>query len=89
LSSQGWQEITTAPPWHPIAGAGGPDAGFFRGVVAAELVEVLLPFAVLACLATVRRLWRAWPILLIAMILTATLGALFWHLLRTAANQLG
>jgi hypothetical protein len=89
LSSQGWQEITTAPPWHLLAAAGGPDAGFFRGVAAAELVEVLLPFAVLAWLATVRRLWRAWPILLMAMILTATLGALFWHLLRTAANQLG
>ena len=89
LSSQGWQEITTAPPWHLLVASGGPGAGFFRGVVAAELVEILLPIAVLVWLATARRLWRTWPILLIAMISTATLGALFWHLLRTAANRLG
>lgn len=84
LSGQGWQEVTAGPPWHVLAGG-----GFFGGVGAAELIEVLLPFAVLAWLATVRRLWRAWPLLLIAMISTATLGALFWHLLRTAANHLG
>jgi hypothetical protein len=89
LSGQGWQEITAVPPWPLLAEAGGPDAGFLRGVGAAELIEVLIPLAVLAWLATIRRLWRAWPILLIATILTATLGALFWHLLRTAANQLG
>jgi hypothetical protein len=89
LSSQGWQEITAAPPGQLIAAAGVPDAGFFRGVGATELVEVLLPFAVLVWLATVRRLWCAWPIPLIAMISNATLGALFWHLLRAAANQLG
>ncbi|MEU4242385.1 hypothetical protein [Actinoplanes sp. NPDC026619] len=85
LSGEGWQEITATPPW-PVEAAGG---GFLRGVGAAQLAEVLLPFAVLAWLAAVRRLWRAWPILLGAMILTATLGALFWHLLRTAADQLG
>ena len=89
LSSQGWQEITAAPPGQLIAAAGGPDAGFLRGTGAAELVEILLPLAVLAWLATARRLWRAWPILLIAMISTATLGVVFWRLLRTAANQLG
>ena len=89
LSSQGWQEITAVPPGQLITAAGGPDTGFFRAAGAAELAEVLLPFAVLAWLATDRRLWRAWPILLIAMISTATLGALFWHLLRTTANQLG
>jgi hypothetical protein len=71
LSSQGWQEVTAAPPGQLIAAAGGPDAGFLRAVGAAELVEVLLPFAVLAWLATVRRLWRVRPILLIAMISTA------------------
>lgn len=89
LSSQGWQEITAVPPGQLIAAAGGPDAGFLRGVGDAELVEVLLPFAVLAWLATARGLWRAWPILLITMISTATLGALFWHLLSTAAYRLG
>ncbi|MEV4702233.1 hypothetical protein [Actinoplanes sp. NPDC049316] len=45
--------------------------------------------ALLAWLATVGRLWRVWPILLVAMISTATLGALFWHLLRTAQYQVG
>jgi len=94
LSSQGWQEITTASPRHLLAAAGSPDANFFRGFGfrgfgAPELVEVLLPLAVLAWLATNRRLWRAWPFLLTATILTAALGALFWHLLRAAAYQLG
>jgi hypothetical protein len=89
LSGQGWQEITTTPPGQPVAAVGGPDAGLFSGVGAAQLVEVLLPLAVLAWLATVRRLWRAWPILLVATISTATLSALFWQLLRTAAYRWG
>jgi hypothetical protein len=88
LSGQGWQEIATTPPGRLWA-IGGPDAAFARGIGAAELVEVILPLAVLAWLATRRRLWHAWPILLIAMVVTATLSALSWHLLRTAANHLG
>jgi hypothetical protein len=88
LSGQGWQEIVTAPPWH-LWGIGGTDAVFAHGISAAELVEVILPLAVLAWLATVQRLWRAWPILLIATVVPATLNAPFWHLLRTAANQFG
>jgi hypothetical protein len=83
LSGQGWQEIAGAPS------IGGQNAAFARGIGAAELIEVILPLAVLAWLATVQRLWRAWPVLLIAMVVTATLSALFWHLLRTAANQFG
>jgi hypothetical protein len=51
--------------------------------------RVALRGGVLAWLATSRRLWRAWPILFIAMVVTAALSALGWHLLRTAANQLG
>jgi hypothetical protein len=75
------------------AAAGSPDANFFRefglrGAGAAELVEVLLPLAVLTRLATDRRLWRARPFLLTATILAASLGALFRHLLRAAAYQL-
>ena len=77
-----------APPRRP-GGIGGPEAAFARGISAAEMVEVVLPLVVLAWLATVQRLWRAWPVLLVAMVVTATLSALFWHLLRTAANQLG
>jgi len=88
LSGQGWQEITAAPPWHGWV-ISGPDALFARGLVAAELVEIMVPFAVLAWLATARRLWRAWPIVLTAMVATATLSALLWHLLRIAAHQLG
>jgi hypothetical protein len=88
LSGQGWQEITAAPPWH-LWTAGGPDAVFVHGLGAAELIEVIVPLAVLAWLATAQRLWRAWPLMLIAMAVTATLSALLWHLLRTAANQLG
>jgi hypothetical protein len=82
LSGQGWQEIATTP-------AGRLDAAFVRGIGVAEVVEVILPLAVLAWLATRRRLWRAWPVLLTAMVVTATLSALSWHLLRTAENHFG
>lgn len=89
LSSEGWQGTTTAPPWRLLAAAVSSDAGYVRGFAAAALAEFLVPFAVLAWLATAHRLWRAWPIMIIAMILTAASGALFWHLLRTAANHVG
>ena len=88
LAGQGWQEDAMAPPWRLWA-ADGPDAAFVRGIIAAELIMDIVPLVVLAWLATARRLWRAWPLLLIAMAVTATLSALLWHLLRTAANQLG
>jgi hypothetical protein len=88
LSGQGWQEIATTPTGRLVA-IGGPHAAFVRGIGAAGLAEVILPLAVLAWLATRRRLWQDWPILLIAMVVSATLSALSWHLLRTAANHLG
>jgi len=86
LSGQGWQEIGTAPPW-PLWVPDGPDAALARGMIAAVLIQVILPLAVLTWLATVRRLWRAWPLLLLAMIATATASALCWHLLRVAADR--
>jgi hypothetical protein len=78
LSGQGWQEITTTPP-------GAPDVAFVDRIGAAQLVEIILPLAVLAWWATRRRLWTAWHILSIAAVVTATLSALCWHLLQTAA----
>jgi hypothetical protein len=88
LSGQGWQEIAAAPlPRLWVTGV--PYAFFVHGIGAAELVEVLLPLAALAWLATTRGLWRAWPLMFTAMMVTATLSALLWHLLLTAANQLG
>ena len=89
LSGQGWQEIVIPTgPWSLWA-VGSPDAVFHRGVSTAELVEVIVPLAVLAWLVTRRRLWHAWPVLFIATLVTATLSALSWHLLRTAADHLG
>ena len=88
LSGQGWQEIATTPTGRLWA-IGGPNTALVRGIGAAELVEVILPLAVLVWLATRRRLWHAWPILFGATVVTATLSALCWHLLRTAAVQLG
>lgn len=83
LSGQGWQQVAMAPPWR-LWLIGDPNADYVRGILAVELVGVILPFAVLAWPATRRRLWRAWPSLLLAMAGTATLSALFWHLLPTA-----
>ncbi|WP_250038402.1 hypothetical protein [Paractinoplanes maris] len=88
LSGQGWQDITAAPSWL-LRMIGAPDVVFVRGVGVADLIEIIVPLAVLLWLATVQRLWRAWPILLAAVIATATLSALCWHVLRTTANQLG
>ena len=88
LSGQGWQEIVMTPPGLPWA-IRGPDAVFAHGIGTAQLIEIIVPFAVLVWLATRRRLWHAWPVLLVAMVVTATLSALLWHLLGTAANQLG
>ena len=88
LSGQGWQEITTPPSWLPW-GADTPHAALARGIGAPGLILILVPPAILAWLATARRLWRAWSILLAATTATATLSALSWHLLRTAANHFG
>jgi hypothetical protein len=87
MSGQGWQQVAMAPPWR-LWVMGNPDAALVCGILAAELVAVILPLAVLAWLATHRRLWHAWPILLIAMVVTATPSALFWRLLPTAVNLL-
>ncbi|BBH70169.1 hypothetical protein ACTI_68540 [Actinoplanes sp. OR16] len=87
LSGQGWQSARTAPPWRLLQVI--TDGGVARGFVAAQLVAVALPLVVLAWLATAGRLWRAWPILLLATAATTTLSAVCWHLLRTAANHLG
>ncbi|MEU4690621.1 hypothetical protein [Actinoplanes sp. NPDC023714] len=57
--------------------------------LAATLIQVVLPLAVLARLAHVQRLWRSWPLLLIATIATATVSALLWQVLRDAANRFG
>lgn len=83
LSGQGWQQVATAPPWR-LWLIGNPNAGYVRGILAVELVGVVLPLAVLAWPATRRRLWHAWPTLFIAMAGTATLSALFCHVLPTA-----
>ncbi len=66
-----------------------PDAVFAHGIGTAQLIEIIVPLAVLVWMATRRRLWQAWPVLLIAMAATATLSALSWQLLDTAANHLG
>jgi hypothetical protein len=87
LSGQGWQEITVAPPWTLLAPAANGEVA--PGFLAARLIQVILPLAILVWLAHVQRLWRAWPILLIAMVSTAALSALLWQLLRVAANRLG
>ncbi|MGW4945041.1 hypothetical protein ACWEOZ_26015 [Actinoplanes sp. NPDC004185] len=88
LSGQGWQEVTTTPSWLPWT-AGGPDAAFSFGIGPAEMIQVIVPLVVLVWLATVQRLWHAWPILFITMIVTGTLSALCWHLLRAAADHFG
>jgi hypothetical protein len=88
LSGQGWQEVTMAAPWD-FRVTVGLDAAFVRGLGAVDLVQVIVPLAMLVWQATVQRLWRAWPVLLIAVVATATLSALCWQLIRAAANQLG
>ncbi|MEU8660413.1 hypothetical protein [Actinoplanes philippinensis] len=88
LSGEGWLRITAAPPWRLWA-VDGPEAAFARGVLVTEVVEVLVPLAVLAWLVSARRLWHGWLLALLAMAVTATLSAELWHLLRAAANQLG
>ncbi|MEV4283573.1 hypothetical protein [Actinoplanes xinjiangensis] len=88
LSGEGWLQVALAPPWR-LWTVAGPDAVFARGALATELVQVLVPLAVLAWLASAQRLWRAWYLMLIAMAITATLSALLWHLVRATANQLG
>ncbi len=83
LSGQGWQQVAMAPPWR-LWLIGNPNADHVLGILTVELVGVILPLAVLAWSATYRRLWQAWPTLVIAMAGTATLSALFWHVLPTA-----
>lgn len=88
LSGEGWLQIAAAPPWRLWA-VGGPGTAFARGLLATEVVEVLVPLVVLAWLVWVRRLWHAWLLVLLAMAITATLSAGLWYLLRVTANQLG
>jgi hypothetical protein len=52
------------------------------------LPGAVLPLVVLAWLATLHRLWRAWPVLLGATVATTTLSALFWEGLRLAELRL-
>ncbi|MEU4625445.1 hypothetical protein AB0G04_36425 [Actinoplanes sp. NPDC023801] len=87
LSGQGWQEVGAAPPCALLVAAinGEVEPGFLT----AKLIQVILPLAIPVWLGHVQRLWRAWPTLLIAMILTAALSALLWELLWVAANRLG
>ncbi|SFF12409.1 hypothetical protein SAMN05421541_106211 [Actinoplanes philippinensis] len=88
LSGEGWLQIVAAPPWRLWA-VDGPDASFARGVLVTEVVEILVPLAVLAWLVSARRLRHVWPQVLLAMAVTATLSAGLWHLVRITANQLG
>ncbi|MDY7087856.1 MAG: hypothetical protein SYR96_22465 [Actinomycetota bacterium] len=80
LSGQGWQQVAMAPPWR-VWLIGSPDADYVRGLLALQLLGVVVPLAGLAWVATRRRLWQDWPTLFIAMAGTATLSALFWHVL--------
>lgn len=83
LSGQGWQQVVVAPPWR-LWLIGNPNADYVLGILAAELMGAILPLAVLAWPATRRGLWQDWPTLFFAMASTATLSALFWHVLPTA-----
>lgn len=76
LSGEGWHAIVVARPWHLLATADPYQAEFLRGVATSSLVRIVLPFAVLAWLATAHRLWRAWPTLLVATITSGALSAL-------------
>ena len=68
--------------------ADSPDqADFVRGTVVSELARIVLPLAVLAWLATVHRLWRAWPTLLTAAVSSAALSALLWYALTAVPNS--
>lgn len=87
LSGEGWHAMTEAPPWQLLRIADPYHAEFYRGVVISETVQVALPLAVLAWLATAHRLWRVWPALLVATISSGALGALLWQLPRLVARS--
>ncbi|TYB39784.1 hypothetical protein FXF50_05285 [Micromonospora sp. AP08] len=86
LSGEGWQAVMLAPPWQLLTVPDPHQAEFFRGVVIAELIKIVLPIVVLAWLATAHRLWRVWPMLLTAAISSGALSATLWYLLYAAAN---
>jgi hypothetical protein len=62
----------------PVFLAAIADGEVAPGFLAAKLIQVILPLAILAWLAHVQRLWRAWPTLLIATASTATLSGAEW-----------
>jgi hypothetical protein len=84
LSGEGWHALLVAPPWRLLAASDPYQAEFLRGVVISELIRIVLPLAVLAWLATARRLWRAWPTLLAATVTSCALGTLLWYALGAA-----
>ncbi|KXK63685.1 hypothetical protein AWW66_01605 [Micromonospora rosaria] len=84
LSGEGWQALVLAPPWQLLAVTDPHHAQFVRGVLAGQVVKIGLPIVVLAWLATTRRLWRAWPMLLIAAVSCGALSAVLWHVLYVA-----
>jgi hypothetical protein len=48
----------------------------------------VLPLAVLVWLTIARRLWRAWPMLLVATTSSGVFSALLWYALGAAADSL-
>jgi hypothetical protein len=88
LSGQGRQEIVLTPPGLPWA-IRGPEVVVDHGIGTAPLIEIVVPLAVLVWMATGRRLWPAWPVLVTSTVATAALSALSWWFLLTAATHLG
>ncbi|SNY45372.1 hypothetical protein [Paractinoplanes atraurantiacus] len=80
LSGEGWSAMAAAPPWELLSAGDG--AAILHGFVIANAVRVGLPVAVLVWLASTRRLWRHWPLMLIAAVSSAAGTALLWRLLH-------
>ncbi|XVV17391.1 hypothetical protein ACQP2X_24330 [Actinoplanes sp. CA-131856] len=81
LSGEGWYLRTIGPPWTaPLTGV----ADLLHGATISDAVRLGLPLVVLVWLATARRLWRDWPLMLVGLISCAALTALLWRLLHVA-----
>jgi hypothetical protein len=88
LSGEGWHAVLVAPPWRLLAGSDPYHAEFVRGVVISEILRIVLPLAILAWLTVARRLWRAWPMLLVATTSSGVLSALLWCALGVAKDSM-
>ncbi|XVU20674.1 hypothetical protein ACQPZJ_25740 [Actinoplanes sp. CA-054009] len=83
LSGEGWHHVVSGPQWVlPLAG------GDFNGVALSYALRIWLPVVVLVWMAFARRLWRQWPLLLIASIASAALTAQVWRLLQVVGSHL-